>query len=534
MIGLLVRKQWMDIFKNFHYNPKTNKARSKAGVIGYYIFYLFLMVGVIGGIFSMMAVEICDPLSAAGMGWLYFTIFGLMSVLLGAFGSVFTTFAGLYLAKDNDLLFSLPIPLFAIMVSRLLIVYLMGLLYSAAIILPAVIIYWVKVSAAPLVILGGIILILAISFIVMILSCLLGYVVARISLKLKNKGVLTALAAVIFIVVYYVVYFHFGQMIGSLVDDAGAIGANIKESFYALYMFGRIGEGDPLAMLLYTVGTGALFALTWFILHRSFLKISTSTGVVSKAVYKEKTAHQNSVSRALLIRELRRFTSSANYMLNCGFGILMLVLAGGAILWKGEDVFYVIGMVFGPELTLLILAAILGMIAGTIYPVTAAVSLEGKNIWIAKSSPVSSWQVLQAKLRMQLLLAGVPLCFAVLCSVIAVIRFVPADPLMIVLFVLLTLLYVLFTSLWDMIWGVRGANLNWSNEIYVYKQGMPVMASLFGSWIFLIVIGGLYFLLTKYVSATVFCLIITVLLAAASFIEYSWIKTKGADRFETL
>ena len=55
---------------------------------------------------------------------------GLLAVLLGAFGSVFNTYSSLYLSKDNDLLLSMPIPVRSIMASRLLGVYLMGLMYS--------------------------------------------------------------------------------------------------------------------------------------------------------------------------------------------------------------------------------------------------------------------------------------------------------------------------------------------------------------------------------------------------------------------
>ena len=68
------------------------------------------MAGVLGGMFAMLAKILCAPLHAAGLGWLYFAMMGLIAVLLGAFGSVFTTYSTLYLAKDNDLLLSLPIP----------------------------------------------------------------------------------------------------------------------------------------------------------------------------------------------------------------------------------------------------------------------------------------------------------------------------------------------------------------------------------------------------------------------------------------
>ena len=82
------------------------------------------------------------------MGWLYFAIMGLLAILLGAFGSVFNTYSGLYLAKDNDLLLSMPIPVRTIMAARLLGVYLMGLMYSGVVMLPAIIVYWV--TAPPL------------------------------------------------------------------------------------------------------------------------------------------------------------------------------------------------------------------------------------------------------------------------------------------------------------------------------------------------------------------------------------------------
>ena len=49
---------------------------------------------------------------------------------------MFNTYAGLYAAKDNDLLLSLPIPVRTLMASRLLGVYLMGLMYAAVVIVP--------------------------------------------------------------------------------------------------------------------------------------------------------------------------------------------------------------------------------------------------------------------------------------------------------------------------------------------------------------------------------------------------------------
>ena len=144
MLKILMKKQLTEIFRSYFYNPKTNKSRSQAAVAGYIALFVVLMVGVLGGMFTMLALGLCGPLAAVGMDWLYFALMGLLAVLLGAFGSVFNTYSGLYLAKDNDLLLSLPIPVRAILASRLLGVYLMGLMFSAVILLPCVVVYWVE------------------------------------------------------------------------------------------------------------------------------------------------------------------------------------------------------------------------------------------------------------------------------------------------------------------------------------------------------------------------------------------------------
>ena len=128
MVKILLKKQLTEIFRSYFYDAKKNKARSKAAITGYIVLFVILMVGILGGMFTFLSVSLCGALTAVGFDWLYFAIMSLLAILLGAFGSVFNTYSGLYLAKDNDLLLSMPIPVGTIMISRLLGVYLMGLM----------------------------------------------------------------------------------------------------------------------------------------------------------------------------------------------------------------------------------------------------------------------------------------------------------------------------------------------------------------------------------------------------------------------
>lgn len=164
MLGILIRKQMTELYRSFFYDQKKNKARSKAASILFIILYILLMAVVLGGMFTLMSLALCPLLLEAGLGWLYFTIVTAIAFALGIFGSVFSTYSALYLAKDNDLLLSLPIPVRYILAARLMGVYLIGLSFSAIVIIPAVIVYNILAGVTVASVFGGIMLLVAFRF----------------------------------------------------------------------------------------------------------------------------------------------------------------------------------------------------------------------------------------------------------------------------------------------------------------------------------------------------------------------------------
>ena len=105
MLNLLLKKQFLEIFQVYFYDAKKNKARSKTSTAMYFVLFFLLVFGLLGGIFTFLAMKLCTPLTHVGMDWMYFALMGLVSVLLGTFGSVFNTYAGLYLPKDLVVLY---------------------------------------------------------------------------------------------------------------------------------------------------------------------------------------------------------------------------------------------------------------------------------------------------------------------------------------------------------------------------------------------------------------------------------------------
>ena len=530
MLKTLLKKQMAEIFRNYFYDPKKNKMRSRGATIAYIALYALLMVGLLGGMFALMAVGLCGPLVEGGMGWLL--LMGLIAVFLGTFGSVFSTYSSLYLSKDNDLLLSLPIPVRCVMASRLLGVYLLGLMYAAVVIVPGVIVYWLTAPVTAGTIVGGVLMVLIVSVIVMVLSCLLGWVVARISLKLKNKSFITVLLSLLFLAAYYFVYYKAQALITLLVENAAVYGMKIRGSAYLLYLFGSVGAGDWLAMGIVTVTQAALLALTLWGIARSFLKIATATGSVKKVRFEHRAVRAQSVQRALFGKELRRFTASPNYMLNCGLGILMLPVAGIVLLIKGGALGRMLADVFSGNVGVVpvLMCAAVCLLASMNDMAAPAVSLEGRNLWLVQSLPVVPWQALRAKLDVQLVLTGVPVLFCALCMVIVL----PGSVLEKVLLVIVALLYTLLSALAALALGLKMPNLTWTNETTPIKQSGCVMLSLFANWFYALALGGLYFLCGNALSAAAYLAIFAVVTAAGSALLLHWVKQRGTRIFAAL
>ena len=418
------------------------------------------------------------------------------------------------------------------MAARLMNVYLMGTMYAAVVLIPTVVVYWITAGVTPARVICGILLILIVTVIVLLLSCILGWVVARISLKLKNKSFISVLISLLFIGGYYFFYFKANDIIQDIILHADVYGEKIKGAAYGLYLFGRVGEGDWLAAVVYTVVVAGLFALTWYILQRSFLKIATASADTVKVRYVERTAKEKSLFGALLGKEFARFTASANYMLNCGLGTLLIPASGILLLVKGREVCEVLDAVFAarPGTTAILLCCAFCMIVAMNDMVVPSVSLEGKSLWIPQSLPVSPKTVLRAKMSVQLLLTLIPMLFAVICAAVIVKTSVAVKLLLCVL----PLVYTVFSAIFGLFIGLRMPILTWTNEMAPVKQSGAVAIAMFGGWIVCVVFAGLFMLVGYKIGAALYMLLWIILFTIAALLLQRWLDTKGVAAFAAL
>ena len=242
----------MEVFSWIYQDKKTGKNRDKKGMLLYVFFYVFLF-GFLAVIFYNMAASLCGPLVEDGFGWLYIALMGIVGMSLGVFGSVFNTFASLYQAKDNDLLLSLPLPTRSILIARLFGVYAMGLMYELLVMVPAMIVYFMHVSPNVSVVICCILIILLLSVFILTLSCVLGWIVAFVSSKLKNQKITTVLISLAFFAAYYYVCGSAGNMMQTLLLDPAGMADKVKGIAYPLYQMGLAAEGKWNAFLFFAL-----------------------------------------------------------------------------------------------------------------------------------------------------------------------------------------------------------------------------------------------------------------------------------------
>lgn len=535
MTKALLKKQILEVFSWVYRDKKTQKKRSKNGIILVALLYIFLF-GMLMFMFSAFATVLCDSLLQANFGWLYFAIMGIVAVAFGVFGSVFSTYSSLYKAKDNDFLLSMPVPSAKILFVRLFGVYLMGLMYELIVMIPTVVVWFVFAKLSIVSVIFTVLIPFVLSFFILSLSAILGWIVALISGKINNKiakNIMTVMFSLAFLAVYY--YFFMAKsssLFESILSNPDALSGGVINYMYPLYQMGLAAGGEVIPMLIFTAIIAVLFAMVYLVISRSFLRLATVNKGSAKKEYKAKQNAVHSVGKTLLIKEFRHLVGSATYMLNCGLGSVLMIMAAVALLIKGAAVTEFINQILPDVKDMISLVAIAAicLVCATNNFTAPSVSLEGKNIWLLQSMPVLSKQVLTAKMNMQLILTLIPAAI-----LIAATEFVLAPSIAFAVIIpVFVAIFIVFMAEVGLIINLKMPNLDWTNETVPVKQSGSVVISLFGGWALITVLAVVYWLLASFLTPIVYALIIMAAMLAAAVLMYKWICTKGARIFDTL
>lgn len=534
MFKALLKKQFLELNAFYFTNRKTGKRRSALGTAAFTALFVLIFAS-LGDVFFFVASEISIVTSVSGNDWLYFSMMGLFALLLGVFGSVFNTYSGLYMAKDNELLLSLPIPPTKILLVRLCGVYLMSVLYSEIVWIPTLINYFIYgnptfVSAVNSVLLG-----LIIPLLVTVLTCIFGWLLAFMISRVPNKNLFTVIFSVVFIALYYFAYSKINRFLTSFGLYAEKTEKIIRSWMYPVYALGKGGAGDVISMAVFTLIVLLLAFLCLFIMSKTYVRVLTSGKTGKKTVYKEKERKANAVSKALFIRELKRYISSPVYLLNTGLGILFLPVLAVISVIKADALGTALLMASAMlerlyDLAPVIAVTVVCMILSINNISAPSVSLEGKTLWLIRSLPIETSEIIKAKERLHIVLNIIPAVITV--TVFGIVLKETAET--VILMALAVAVYVFFTADLGLTLNLLMPNLIWTNETAPVKQGMSVVICLFGGWVISLLISAVGYFAVAYLSVTAYLTAVIVVFLIAYRLLNRFLREKGKEIFESL
>lgn len=529
MLKVLVKKQLMEIFRGYFYNERKGERRSTVGTISMFLLFGCMMCLFLGGMFLFVSYMLASMVLPLQLDWLYFVLMGFASILIGVFGSVFATYSSLYLSKDNEMLFALPIPERVIIFSRLLSVLALVALYTLFAWIPSQIVYFLyrgfDFNKCLTSCLSGIVVVL----IVMMLTCLLGMVVAKVSVKLKNRSFITVFISLVSIGLYYLFTLNAGGIIAPLLQSIISQANAIPWYAYPVYMFGQGAVGNWLFACIVVVVVVVLTCGVYVLLKKNFFGLALASNTIA-ARQKKQTYHVQSVSKALFQREWKHFTSSATYMLNTALSSVIAPIVAILFAFKTKEVLAMLKISNMLDLTTLGIILVFGIciLLGFNDISAPSISLEGKNLWIIRSLPVSAWDALKPKIKLHVVVTIVPAIVA-MCVGIWFVRF---HVLLSIFMVITPIVYVIFTGLFGLSLNILMPNLHWTSETTPLKTAMNVFITMLINLAIPVVALGILF--ATGIDATLYIIVFTILFIVIDVLLLQWIKTKGVRIFATL
>lgn len=517
------------------YFTKASRRKSK-GNKGMEVLFALLMLyafGCMAFMIGMLYYQLYSPLNGAGLKWFYFAIAGIMTFVLCFISTVFTAQVQLYEAKDNDLLLSMPIPPSYILLSRMLMLLFLSYVFEIISFAPAIAIYYYYEAFTALSLAYFIVIFLFLPLLSIVLSCIVGWLVALISSRMRNKSLITMILSLAFLGVYFYSYSKIGNYIKMLIANGAAIASAIKRALPPAYYLGMAVEKlDAVSLIIFLAWCILPVVVIYFILSRSFIKIATTKRGFTKIKYKEKTMKVSSARGALIMKDLKHFVSSPVYMMNGALGIVFELALAVALVVKRDLLIEFSAQV--PELGGAVTPiAILGLcfISSMNMISASSLSLEGKNLWISQSIPVDGGQVLLAKAQMHMLVCIPPTILSeIICALV-----LKASPVMTLLLLVVPVLLNIFCALFGIVLNLKFPKFDWINETVVVKQSASPMLAMFGSAAVVLAPMLIYmFLAAGKMSIDAFIAIFAAVLGLVSFGLYRYLLTRGKRVFEGL
>lgn len=502
--------------------------KRRVGSAGALLLLGFLAV-YLGGVYAFL---LAPMLAQTGALDLLLPLMALMGMLASLAFTLFAASGLIFGGKDNDLMLSLPVPAFTVVLGKVLALYIENAFFLILWLVPSAVAYCMQSGAVR----AG----FALSFLVSlpflpllptVLALLGGWLVALFTARMKRKTLVGNVVSILLFLAVMVGSFQLQNLTAMLLQNAD----KVRQAFgtwllpMGWYRLALAGNFLALAGLL-ALCLLPFLAVAWAISTQYRAILSGMAGHAARGHYRLGTVAASGQFAALFRKECGRYFGSTIYFMNTGVGVIMaiggcvyLAVARGSVAPYLEELGGAAGV--AP-----MAAAILCLLLGMSCTTNSSISLEGKTLWILKEAPIGAGTLLGAKAAVTLMLTWPA---ALVCSALLAFALGLA-PLTALALAAVTLAMGLWTALWGLWANLMLPKMDCPNDTIVVKQSAAAFVGMFGGPALVGLGALLYSPIHGIIGFEGFCLAAAAVLCAGCAVLWRWLITKGVRRLLAL
>ena len=436
----------------------------------------------------------------------------------------------LFSFEDFDFLMSLPIKKETILLSKIVSYMLAVYMYVIPLALPCIVIYGLRTKAGFLFYLCSILGYLIEVIPYMLIAALLGLLAKRLTAGKKYGELLRNTVTVLFIFAIWFFSFSLNSHTDIDPNSLSSVIEKMQQFFPLLYSLVEASISGNFIV----VSRNILINLVIFTLFVKYISpVILSTNARGKETYhyanfKIRKINSSSPFKALFLKEFKNYFRNFIYVMNSIVGLLLLVF-GIIYAFVNSDINQYIPVLvsyIGKEALTDFLIIVCIFVAHTTICTHSMISLEGKRLWLAKSLPVSTLEILLSKIMVNVVIVVIP---TALFALIAGIYFNLG--LFNIFFIFeFIVLSSLFTGMFGILVNLRFPKFDYDREIVVIKQSLAAFIAVLGSIAIATAVTAMFFI---YYDAVDIIAIYFISYIVIDILLFMLLKSWGVKRFNS-
>jgi ABC-2 type transport system permease protein len=517
-------------FKDYTFDRmfQINGSKTKKIVLAAVLIYALASILISSGYMFFTLAESLSQIN--GLNYLLGYL-AIMSLVLPVVMTLFRASGTIFFYKDYDILAPLPIKPREVFFAKLTMMMIWMYALSFIFVLPILFSYFYFAGISLITLLITIVTLIVFPIVPVILMSFISLGIGYISIKFRLGKIFQIV--MLFIVLIGIMAFQFilNQSTQNVLTGSLTSVSNLSQYYPPLKWFTKAIFENDLLSLLYLVGTHAILFIVFIFGVERISTYLNQRGINRHVSRKTKSAKiiKSTVRQIMIKKEFNKFFSIPIYVLNAGFGLVLIMIAAIASQFVDTTEIVTISDALGIDLYI-VLALGIGFIITTVYTPAISLSLEGKNFWIIKSLPIKAEEVMKSKIYFNIILT-VPVIvisiflFSISFNISALHSF---------LLMLISITMSLLISFVDAIVNLYFPKMDFKNETEVVKQSLGAFLGLIVGMTVVATNAIIYYLLIPYLGSEWLIVLISVLNLLLIVPFHDIIKHKSEAIFQKL